>query len=175
MRNLLRNEVIPHDWSRDELWEKRDIEPHGQHTALRLCLAVVDVEKIRQQLKREKRDANRQHDGDDRKVTMQQETKLRHHEGQVLEDKEQTDMEHDADCQRAPLSCICLCSLNAQTDVPPHNNGQNHQPDKHRLTPGIKDQTGQQQEVIAEPPRLDEWIVVNQHHERQKEEQEYRR
>lgn len=168
MRNLIRNEIIPHDRPRDELRKKRDIESHCQHTALRLCLVVVDVEKIRQQLEREKRDANRQRDGDDRKVTMQQETELRCHEGQVLKDKEQTDMEYDADCQYAPLGYRCLYSLNAQTDVPPHNNGQNHQPDKHRLTPGIKDQTGQQQEVIAEPPRLDEWIVVNQHHEQQK-------
>lgn len=119
MRNLLCDEVIPHDWPRDELWEKRDIEPHDQHTALRLCLAVVDIKKIRQQLEREKRDANRQRDRDDREVTMQQETELRCHEGQVLKDKEQTDMEYDADCQYAPLGYRCLCSLNAQTDVPP--------------------------------------------------------
>lgn len=175
MRNLLCNKIIPHDWPRDELRKKRDIEPHCQHTALRLCLAVVDVEKIRQQLEREKRNANRQRDGDDREVTMQQKTKLRCHEGQVLEDKEQTDMEHDADCQYTPFGYRCLRPLNAQADVPSHNNGQNHQPDKHRLPPGIKDQTGQQQEVIAGPPRLDERIVVNQYHERQKQEQEYRR
>lgn len=61
-------------------------------------------------------------------------------------------MEHDADCQRSSFGCSCLRPLDAQADIPTHDDRQDHQPDKYRLTPGIEAKTGQQQEVIAEPP-----------------------
>lgn len=69
---------------------------------------------------------------------MQQETELGSHEGQVFEYKEQTDMEHNADRQCASLACSRIRPLDTQADVPAHHNGQDHQPDKHWLTPGVE-------------------------------------
>ena len=83
---------------------------------------------------------------------MQQEPELRRHEGQVLEYKEQTDMEHNAKRQCTSLACSRIRPLDTQADVPAHNNGQDHQPDKHWLTPGVEAQAGQKQKVIAESP-----------------------
>ena len=152
MCNLLRDEIIPHDWPRDELRKKRNVESHRQHTALCPRLAVVDIEKIRQELECEKRDSNRQSDGDDREVSMKQETELRCYEGQVLEYKEQADMKHNANRQCTSFACSRIRPLDTQADVPAHNNRQNHQPDKHWLTPSVEAQAGQKQKVIAEPP-----------------------
>lgn len=76
MLDLLLDGLIAHDWPRDERRKERDVEPHHQHALLRLRPAVIDIEKIREQLERKKGNADGQCDMDGRKILMQQQPQL---------------------------------------------------------------------------------------------------
>lgn len=169
MLDLLLDGLIAHDRPRDDLRKERDVEPHRQHALLRLRPAVIDIEKIREQLERKKGNADGQCDMDGRKILMQQQPQLRGRERQILENEQQAHVEHDARRQNALLLPARRRSFHRAPAGPADRDGKNHEPNEERLSPRIEKQTGHEQAPIAELPAPHERIVID--HQRQRQEQ----
>ena len=177
MLDLLLDIVIAHDRTCDELREERDVESDIQDTPLSLCLVIINIEEIGEQLECEERDADGERDVDGGKIRMQQQSRFVRGKRQILENEQQADVERSASDE--PVSPHLLraprCLADPEADKPASDDRNDHEEYEDGLAPGIEQQACGEQEAVAERPRTQPWLIVYDQHERQEDEQEDRR
>ena len=98
-RAELRQEIGgAHDRPGHQLREERHVERHVERVAAHLDIAAIDVGHVRDAVKREERDPDRQQDLEERQLVVQPEAarqlvRAQHEKVEILEDAEQPQMQ----------------------------------------------------------------------------------
>ena len=128
--NLLVNQIIAHDRARYQLRKQRNIQAGVKHIFLRLRLAIINIKKIRQQLKSKKGYPYRQGYVYAGHIFIQKHANLLTTKSKVLKYKEHGNQPRASQHQPSLLLLPFLRMTNFQPDKPACTNGQQHQKNK---------------------------------------------
>ena len=164
--DLLLDGLIAHDGAGDELREEADVHQQVEKVALQGNLAAVEVDDIRQDLKRVKADADRQRDAGVRQAEKRERPEQ---EAEVFEHDEVAEDDDDRRDQRGLFRARPRLKMHdGKAAAVGHERHEHHEHDHLRLAPGVEDQRRDEQHGVLHGLRADEHAQPRQ---RQKEKQ----
>ena len=165
-----RDRVITDDRSGDKLREHRDIDRDREQAAVGRDPAAMDVDQIRDRVKREERNAERQREAGQRE-RIRADERVDRPDGEVgvFEQSEQREIGGDTERGRE-LAPAALRRADRQRGAVVHHDLAGEQQDETRLAPGVEQQRSKQQNDVL---RRDAWRrAIEQEEQRQEVEQE---
>ena len=163
---------VLHNRPGDQLREQRDIGAEGNGVFLRCHRPAVNIDDVAERLEGVKADADGQCQFQQGQVAAGQGVHALHQQVGVLKDAQRPDIPRDAENKDRLGPSMLLALLQGghrQSAQVVEQDGGKHQPDIHRLSPGVKKQAGQQQPQVAQHPRTQ---VIDPDHQGEKQEQE---
>ena len=149
--------MVADDRTGDELRKERDVEPHHHRAALRRYRAAVDVDDVREAVKREKGDPERQRQLQDADPGTpecgEKAVQIVGGETEVLERAEQREIDGDRDRDRRAPRHGATRATHEQPERIVERDRRHHDEHEGRLRPGVKEQARDQQDEIARPSR----------------------
>ena len=170
--DLIRNGLIPHNRSGDELRKEGDVQAHIQQILLGLPPSPVHVDYIGDCLKRKKRNSDWQSDFRHLPVCVKYQVQVFHRKRQVFVYENNQQIDENVQCNQPPYIFVCFMLSNQQPKEPVHQNGCHHHQYESRFSPGIEKQTGQAQKYILRPPAELKSVIYKQYY-RQVDKYEY--
>ena len=143
-----RDRVIADDRSGDQLRKHRDVDRDFEQAAVRLHLAAIHIDEIRDRMEGEERNAERQRDARQREsVAAERGIERADREVGVLEDAEQREIGRDAgrNCEPPPLS---LRRADQQREAVIEHDLEGQQQHEARLAPGVEQQRRREQDDV---------------------------
>ena len=148
--NLFADVVILDNRSRHQLRKQYDIQSQLVNVFLRLNLAAVNVYQIRNGLKGIKRNAYRHNHVNKIKVKLQRGINVIDNKVKILEINQKTQIDQNRQCQRPFSSGRFHITVNQPGSGIGNENRHNHNCQITRLAPGVKNDAGRQQNIIAD-------------------------